>query len=183
MKTYHVGIDYSLTSPAVCVSVDVTWENSVIYYLNSKKKTEGKIGANMHGSLHKLYSCEQERYKNNTDWVFSVISELPKQNTYIMIEDYSFGSKGRVFNLAENCGVLKQELWNHNYSFKTVPPTVVKKFASGKGNANKEKMYEAFVQKYSVDLLLDFSSSKLDNPVTDIVDAFFLAQYSRNLNE
>jgi Holliday junction resolvasome RuvABC endonuclease subunit len=175
---YHVGVDYSLTSPAVCVSVDGTWENSQLYYLNSKKKTEGKVAKNITGTLHQVYSCDQQRYQNNMKWVFGLIEQYPKKSVKVMIEDYSFGSKGRVFNLAENCGVLKQELWRQGYSYSAVPPTVLKKFASGKGNANKEKMYEAFLQKYSVDLILEFGFVKLDNPITDIVDAFFLSQYS-----
>jgi Holliday junction resolvasome RuvABC endonuclease subunit len=101
----------------------------------------------------------------------------------IMIEDYSFGSKGRVFNLAENCGILKYMLYKNGYRFFTVPPTVVKKFATGKGNATKEKMYETFVRDTFVDLHSIISpTTKLGSPTTDIVDAWYLARYMIELN-
>ena len=96
----------------------------------------------------------------------------------ILIEDYSFGSKGKVFNLAENCGILKYMLYKNEYKFFTVPPTVVKKFATGKGNATKEKMYEAFVNETFVDLHKIISpTTKLGSPTTDIVDAWYIARY------
>ena len=95
-----------------------------------------------------------------------------------MIEDYSFGSKGKVFNLAENCGILKYLLFKNGYKFFTVPPTVVKKFATGKGNATKEKMYEFFVKDTMIDLHNIISpTTKLGSPTTDIVDAWYIARY------
>src|ERR1039458_47355 len=94
------------------------------------------------------------------------------------IEDYSFGSKGRVFNLAENMGLLKYKFWKYDMKFDLVPPTVLKKFATGKGNAKKEDMYENFVKETGVDLQEKlFPGRKLGNPVTDIVDSYYLMKW------
>jgi len=110
--------------------------------------------------------------------VLELLVNFDKDATYVMIEDYSFGSKGRVFNLAENCGLLKYLLYINGYKFFTVPPTVVKKFATGKGNATKEKMYEAFIAETQIDLHNIISpTTKLGSPTTDIVDAWYIARY------
>ena len=60
------------------------------------------------------------------------------------------------------------------------PPTVIKKFATGKGNANKEQMYEAFVDELltPTDLKerLTPKAKKVINPISDIVDSYFIAK-------
>ena len=88
------------------------------------------------------------------------------------------GSKGKVFHIAENTGILKYTLYKNKVKYATVPPTVVKKFASGKGNSKKEQMYEAFIKETGTDLIKLLSYEKqLGNPITDIVDSFYLAKY------
>jgi Holliday junction resolvasome RuvABC endonuclease subunit len=70
-------------------------------------------------------------------------------------------------------------LYKNGYRFFTVPPTVVKKFATGKGNATKEKMYDTFVKDTFVDLHSIISpTTKLGSPTTDIVDAWYIAKYA-----
>lgn len=172
-----VGIDYSLTCPCVCVAKDATFSNSYFYYLTDRKSVMGKFH-NILGEEHPDYLTDQERYENNATWVIEILSNFKREDIYIMIEDYSFGSKGKVFNLAENCGVMKYLLFKHNYRFFTVPPTVVKKFATGKGNATKEKMFEAFLNDTGIDLHnILLPKTKLNSPVTDIVDAWYLSRY------
>lgn len=138
----------------------------------------GSFG-NMTGTLHDDYQKEVERYDKISEFFMNLI---PTSAT-VYIEDYSFGSKGRVFNLAENCGLLKYKLWERKVDFITVPPTVIKKFATGKGNANKEKMYEAFVNRTGMNLIeIVTPFKKIENPLTDIVDAYFIALYGEALN-
>ena len=176
-KMIVVGIDYSLTSPCVCVSRDKTFSNSFFYYLNDRKTVQGKFH-NILGEGHDEYLTDQERYENIASWVMTILADFKKEEVTILIEDYSFGSKGKVFNLAENCGILKYMLYKQGYKFFTVPPTVVKKFATGKGNATKEKMYEAFVAETGVDLHAIISpTTKLGSPTTDVVDAWYIARY------
>lgn len=176
-KMIVVGIDYSLTSPAVCVARDKTFSNSFFYFLNDRKSVIGKCH-NILGEAHEEYLTDQERYENIASWVLSILANFDKKDVVILIEDYSFGSKGKVFHIAENCGMLKYMLYKAGYKFFTVPPTVVKKSATGKGNATKEKMYEAFVKDTFVDLHSIISpTTKLGSPTTDIVDAWYIAKY------
>ena len=52
MKMKQVGIDYSLTSPAICVTDDkFIFERSRFYFLTNKKKHLGIFG-NITGSEH-----------------------------------------------------------------------------------------------------------------------------------
>ena len=102
---------------------------------------------------------------------------------HVTIEGYSMGSKGKVFHIAENTGLLKYKLWKHNIPFDTPAPTTVKKFATGKGNAPKERMYECFEATTGWDLesLLDCRRDK--NPVSDVVDAYYMATYGADQNK
>ena len=175
-----IGIDYSLTCPCVCVANNKSFEDSYFYFLTDNPKMTGK-GYNILGDEHDNYICDQQRYENIASWVLNIVSPFKDKEHYILIEDYSFGSKGRVFNLAENCGLMKYFLYRDGYKFFTIPPTVIKKYATGKGNADKQKMYDAFYALTQIDLISVFSkNNKLASPVTDIVDAFYLTHYMQD---
>ncbi len=67
----------------------------------------------------------------------------------IVYEGYSMGSHtGRAFDIGELGGVLKMFAFGNGYPVLLVPPTVLKKFVTGKGNASKEevilKLYKRF---------------------------------------
>jgi Holliday junction resolvasome RuvABC endonuclease subunit len=79
-----------------------------------------------------------------------------------------------VFNLAENMGILKHKLYKAAIPVTIIEPSRAKKIATGKGNADKEAMYEAFMKETGVDLIKKFGQLKLTNPVTDIVDSYFI---------
>ena len=52
-------------------------------------------------------------------------------------------------------------------------------FASGKGNAKKEMMYESFISDGGRNLQDEFEikSEKVGNPVSDIVDSFYICKF------
>ena len=166
-KKTIIGIDYSLTSPAVCVN------GKKFYYLTNKKKWQVKINENIIGFAHKESTDPIQRFTYISDFVFDILFTI--NNPIIFIEGYSFGSKGQgLFQIAENCGILKYRLLEKGYDYNTVVPSVVKKGATGKGNADKDKMYEAFVKETKVDLKKLFDTDKVGNPISDIVDSYFI---------
>ena len=59
MKKKIIGIDYSLTSPAVCV---IDGEQLNFYYLTSKKKYDGKMSDNIEGQLHDDWDNPMHRF-------------------------------------------------------------------------------------------------------------------------
>ena len=170
-----VGIDYSLSSPAVCICTgDFKFENCKIYYLTNVKKYEGDfLKGQLNGRLHLPYTSETQRHDQISDWAFNLIKHTDNN---IFVEGYSFGSKGLVFNLAENMGTLKHKLYKSNKQFTQIVPGQIKKIATGKGNADKLKMYEQFKIDTGLDLVKEFEQTKLNNPVTDIIDAYYVAK-------
>src|SRR6056300_566765 len=150
-----IGIDYSLTSPAICVNIDGD-AGLMFYYLTSKKKYIGMMSEEIVGYEHKEWKDPIERFKYISDFALDIIS--PLINPLVYIEGYSFGSKGQgIFQIAENCGILKYKiLYEQKLKYRTVVPSVVKKKATGKGNADKEKMYEQFKKDHKIDLMKIF---------------------------
>ena len=164
-----IGIDYSLTSPAVCLDNG----NLMFYYLTNKKKWIGQMSEDIIGYEHKEWTDPIQRFTYISDFVFDIIGSLI--NPEIYIEGYSFGSKGQgLFQIAENCGILKYRLLEKGYTYNTVVPSVVKKGATGKGNADKDMMYEAFVRDTNIDLKKIFDTDKVGNPISDIADSYFI---------
>ena len=172
-----VGIDYSLTSPAICFTeastVDVS--NCSFFFLTDNKRLVS-TSDRFKGTLHSPWSCNEERYLNITNWALKLIGDFVPDKVFI--EDYSYGSTGRVFNIAENAGLLKHYLYLYKFKFVTIPPTVIKKFATGKGNANKELMNQSFVEQCGLDIknMLQLSPSQW-NPSSDIIDSYYICKY------
>ena len=100
-----------------------------------------------------------------------------KGSPIIQIEDYSYGSTGRVFHIAENLGLLKYKLkMECDWDYTLLPPSVIKKFATDKGNANKELMLESFEKDTGVNLEVLFDT-KSKSPISDVADAYFICKY------
>jgi hypothetical protein len=190
-----IGIDYSLSSPGVCVNTsegEFRYEDCSFYFLTGTKKYDNTFKDNdvrYVGTGHKLYTSEPERYNNIADWAIDIIKSHIKEyqikeklfywpgNPTIQIEDYSYGSTGRVFHIAENLGLLKYKLkMECDWDYTLLPPSVIKKFATDKGNANKELMLEAFEKDTGVNLEVLFDT-KSKSPITDVADAYFICKY------
>jgi Holliday junction resolvasome RuvABC endonuclease subunit len=183
-KIKSVGIDYSMTSPAICLSFaeNFAWENCKIYYLTAKKKYLGCFADNkiVGEWLYKDWESQQERFHALSNWIMVHLKLDP--NIKVYLEDYSLGSTGRVFNIAENTGILKYNLYIQGNKTILMPPSIVKKYATGKGNANKELMYEVFYDETKIDLEKILNCS-ISNPLTDIVDAYFICKYGKQYEQ
>ena len=178
-QTTIVGIDYSLNSPAICIADDnFDFNKCSFHFLTSKKKHIGKFGKNIFGYEIKDYNTPIERFSNISNWALDIIHKHKSNTAKVFIEGYSFSSKGQaVFQIAENCGILKYRLqMSPSMLYDTIVPSVVKKYASGKGNADKQLMYDSFKKHTKIDLMKMFDMEKLNNPVTDIVDSYYIAK-------
>lgn len=72
---------------------------------------------------------------------FAVASDL------VAIEGYSYGSKfSHSHALGELGGVIRLALWELGTDYVDVPPAVLKKWATGKGNANKDAVLAAAIR-------------------------------------
>ena len=189
-KTF-VGIDYSMTSPAIAIyrgdPKDFHWKKVEFHYytpitaLAKDWERSGQTWCRGYGSLT-IHANNEERFLRLATWTLAtVVGKLGElvpdpKNVYTALEDYALGGKGRVFEIAENTGCLKQILRAAEYQFDLIPPTVVKKFATGKGNSKKEQMYDAWMKETKFDIwkIMTPGRGKVSSPVTDIVDAYYL---------
>ena len=85
-----------------------------------------------------------QRFSRLASWVCDEL--MWQMRPRIVIENYAYAATGRVFDIGENTGILKYKLNKCGMRFETVTPQIVKKYATGKGNAKKADMYDAFVE-------------------------------------
>ena len=82
-----------------------------------------------------------------------------------------------MFAIGENTAILKYKLYFEKHvGYNLVAPTAVKKYATSKGNAKKEQMYEVFYEQTKIDLFKIFDVTSVRSPINDIVDSYFLCQ-------
>lgn len=65
----------------------------------------------------------------------------------VALEGYSYGSPNRAHQLGELGGVVRLALHRAGLRWIVVPPSSVKKYASGKGNASKAEVLGAAIRK------------------------------------
>ena len=175
-----LGIDLSLTCPCVCSfsGDEFNLSQCSFFYLTEKDKLDIRRHP-IYARMAPHYETDMQRYHNIAYWIINIVNQHSPD--HIFIEDYSFASTGRVFNIAENCGILKYNLWLKRITFTTIPPTVVKKEATGKGNSNKVAMEIAFKEQTGFDIRkhLDLPASAT-NPVSDIVDSYYIIKAGLN---
>jgi crossover junction endodeoxyribonuclease RuvC len=87
------------------------------------------------------------RYEGFIEEILEHASE--RKPSIILIEGYSFASSGSVISLAE-FGILLRRALLAFTDVVEVPPSVLKKFATGKGNANKAKVVSALSARYGI---------------------------------
>lgn len=177
-----IGIDYSINSPGITIK---NKSHHISYFYTEKLKHIGHIHKSNEYEivgieLPILYTSEQNRYELLALTVLDIIKNYNKNDLTINIEGYSYASHvASLFPLAENMSILKYILYKNGYSFNLIPPSKLKKKATDKGNANKDKVYEAFVDDTGLDLLTIFNkkSKKISSPLSDIADSYWLTKF------
>lgn len=119
-----IGLDLSLTSTGYCYYIDGVWHN-------------GRIRPKKISGMERLSFIVSEIKQHLT------VLSLTEKKPMLTIEGYSMGSKGRAFDIGELGGVVKLFAWEKGFDVLLVPPSSLKLFVAGKGNANKQEMMEA----------------------------------------
>lgn len=76
----------------------------------------------------------------------------------VVVEGYSFGTKGqasRAHSLGELGGVVRLALFEARIPYADCPPASLKRYGTGKGNANKGQMLEAAAKRSGLDFAGD----------------------------
>lgn len=171
------GIDYSLNGPSICIfntKSKFSFNSCSFYFLTDTKKYATTFRGNIHGELFETYDGDCERYGSISDWVMRICVGCSN----IGLEGYAYNATGRVFNIAENTGILKYKLHQALIPVDIIEPTKVKKLATGKGNADKETMVNSFMTETGIDLhnLITPNKTNVGSPVTDIVDSYYICK-------
>jgi len=177
-----LGLDWSMTCPALAVysgdKENFGFDKCFLYYLSERKPIQWQ---NITGRKAVDSTNNEERWNAIAEWMAERVNYHRVDNEPIKAycEDYSFGSKGRSFHIAENMAITKHFLWKMGAKVVPVSPSVIKKFGSGKGNALKEHMFAAFLQETGHNLMSIFQpkATNVGSPVGDIVDAYYICKF------
>lgn len=185
-KSILAGVDFSITCPSICIhssekdNDDFSLSNCQILFLTGIKK----YAQNFYGNRIQGYYFDKDDFKNDImryDCIAEILVDFidQAQCKEVGLEGYAFAAKGKVFNIGEATGLFKHHLWKSEKILSIYEPNVIKKFATGKGNANKEAMYAAFLSETGVNLKdqLRYESTKFESPLSDIVDSYFICKY------
>lgn len=205
-----IGIDFSLNSPALCINdgerlsfvslfncEGVEWNRTVKpikkFECHNSISPFVELSPYVRGNEGKLEYIAEQRVKLGEASMLAslVMSHLPENDCVVSLEGFSYNSSGSSYiDLVMYNSFLRKSLTERYGPERIfiVSPAENKKFASGNGNANKEKMIEAFLANRSNDSMLAESgfykylkSSTLDykhiKPIDDLVDAYWLQRY------
>jgi crossover junction endodeoxyribonuclease RuvC len=138
MKKIVMSIDPSLTGFAICI---LNEDAEVLY--TSEKGT--KAVKTLKGRLNRLRGLADNARKIAEDF----------KPDLILIEGYSYGSSGRaIISLAE-LGIMVRDRLSGTSTLVEVPPTTLKKFITGKGNASKVQIASTLAKKYDISFTSD----------------------------
>lgn len=179
-----LGLDLSITSPGFCI-MDVNEDDGYRirqidlhgFTKTDKWKFEGD-GLIIH-QFPKDYNQHPSHYRPTL--VYDIVEPYLKEIDYVAIEDYAFGAKGKVFDLAEFAGSMKNYMYDRRIPIKKFPPMTVKLCAAGSGAADKVLMGMSF-KASSLSKLVNpylFMLPEYDNPQEDLVDAIYMANTLR----
>lgn len=122
-----MGLDQSITNTCAVVAGHVT-----------------RIATKPKDFVHKL-----ERLAHIGDRFSSLLGRLPRADRRVAyVEGYGFGSQV-AHSLGELGGMLQLLLWEDGWEVYLVPPSTVKKFVTGKGNAEKSAMMLEVFKRWS----------------------------------
>ncbi len=200
----HIGIDFSINSPGICIRAD---QLSFVGFYNDQGKFPVKDpkGYMVHreiSALHDVSIVHFNRRRKHDDYCIDQAQKIEDSHTLatlisshvpeaapVGLEGYSYGSKGNSFiDLIAFNSVLRNRLWLDGHQVSVYTPSQVKTCA-GKGNLNKQGMLLAFIENRSGDELLEGSAlwhwcverrdlvlGEIPKPIDDLVDSYWISR-------
>jgi len=169
------------------VGCDPSINSSGIYMMELDDKTLDIIDQDYMGftqvkknSSDKIYHYKKKDFKNNIDqyiWMINHIMSFINFPDYVAIEGYAYAATGRVFEIGEFCGLIKYRIYRQGIKMRILEPTVVKLYATGKGNVDKIHMCDEY-EKYN-DGQINLDTLPQYKTKEDIVDAYYICKLLR----
>lgn len=197
-----IGIDMSKNSPGVCINKDgnlefksfIRGQNTGKIKIHYDSLIESGVSMHFYDQVQPsgLEYTDLEVWKANDAMMYAkhIVSQLPDNADIVGIEGFSYGSSGNSFIDIVGYGYAIRLAIIEKYGkdkLAVFSPGNVKKTA-GKGNANKEKIMEFFMETTSKDLhnnllwqnLQNKSVDKTKKPIDDLTDSFYVQECTRN---
>jgi len=169
------GIDYSISGPALCIG-NGSFEECKLFTMTKESKDSDHLRTFSNITVEELpidYETDITRFETIAMFFINKLIEYNIKS--VNLEGYAFAASGRVFTIAEHTGILKYLLHKNHIEYNILSPGTIKKFASGKGNANKIIMNTAFEEQTKIKLVP--KENKIGkSPYSDLIDAFFIAR-------
>lgn len=129
-----------------------------------------EAGGELVGS--KLINFPKERGLTRVQSIARAVRNVTKdwRPELVVLEHYAFSNKNTLVTLVEVGTGIRLVLKELEIPWLEVPPTVLKKFTTGKGNAKKPEMAQYVAERWGF-------LSKSD----DVIDAYALAELGRDL--
>ena len=181
IDNWLVGIDPSINGTGVVVQNGKDLEDFAILIFCSTKKEFKTYSGLEDVNIFPIKSIDKKLYLVNRAIITSkIITKFIRVITWyrkcvIILLNYAYGASGRMASIGEFIGILKYELLINGHQIKSYAPTSIKKFASGKGNANKARMVECFLET-EMGKSLPEKISKFKS-FQDIADAYFILDF------
>jgi crossover junction endodeoxyribonuclease RuvC len=123
-------------------------------------------------NVQEVSSKSKEDPERFIDIADQLLEEL-HPNDIIAIEGFSYGSKGKGVSTQYGLGwIIRTFLYERGYDYIEIPPTSVKKFATGKGNVKKDAMVLPIYKHWGFEHSSD-----------NVRDAYVLAKVAKALHE
>jgi Holliday junction resolvasome RuvABC endonuclease subunit len=82
------------------------------------------------------------------DAIVRDVQAFAKHADLVVIEGYSYASPNQAHQIGELGGCVRFLLWRLGIPHVDVAPSTLKKYATGKGNANKDAMIAAAIRRF-----------------------------------
>ncbi|QIG68068.1 putative crossover junction endodeoxyribonuclease protein [Rhizobium phage RHph_Y68] len=191
MRSATIGVDYSMSSPSVCVSKDGKLQ---FFYVNGDARLchsfeVGNVSVTgIHYNSSNINNQKKvklrERHTDTERFItLSLIFDKfidVSDGEIAVFEAYAFGAKGRLAQIGENTGTLKAVLRSKGYQIETISPTTVKKYAFGSGRAEKEDMADVWFAEFGFHVHDYLACEKGKSPASDVIDSYYVLEAWKN---
>lgn len=179
------GIDPSINSSGKCI-MDIdpdTYEiRSVKFYGYSTTNNRCISGDNF--QIDRVGTkYDKMNMFDRQNLAYGILEKDMEDVKYISFEGYALGvtKSSSIFQLGEFIGGLKKFFYDKGKGIMIYPPTVVKKFATGNGSADKTMMRKMIQEEYPQWYPQGFDQlPQDDSPHSDLCDAFWICETMRN---
>jgi len=181
------GIDYSITSPAICIydeernhytflsysgasnvsgDVELDWNNFSIRIYKQRNKDDFKNNFERYNHIAEKMMIEFIKFEKNIN------------SDCIAIEDYALGAKGRISDIVEATTLFKFRLFEKKYDLKQYPPKTLKKQIGGNGNLGKDDIYDQCWGSEEMKELMEYLKKHFKEKKSGMVQGDLLDAYA-----